>query len=185
MESSPELFLQTLDWTLSAEKVALAALLGAIIGLERVWSGHAAGLRTNMIIAVSSCLFTILSIDGFPLRGSAQDTARVAAQIVSGVGFLGAGALLQRGGHIHGLTTAATIWLVAAVGMCLGVGAYGLAIFTTILTTIVLLVLAPLSDYLEMQGRKRNPKYPINNENKEAARYWWQGEPSAEEEEEK
>jgi putative Mg2+ transporter-C (MgtC) family protein len=85
--------LQSFDWG-AAAKLALAALLGAVVGLERVWGGHPAGLHTNMVICVSSCLFTILSIEGFPLRGSSQDTARVAAQIVTGVGFLGAGALL-------------------------------------------------------------------------------------------
>ncbi|MGD8473580.1 MAG: MgtC/SapB family protein, partial [Anaerolineae bacterium] len=95
----------------------MAAVLGAIVGVERLWTGHPAGLRTNMVIAVSSCLFTILSIEAFPLQGSAQDTARVAAQIVTGVGFLGAGALLQTKSHVRGLTTAATIWLVAALGM--------------------------------------------------------------------
>ena len=95
------LHLQSLGWD-AAAKIAVAALLGAIVGLERVWGGHQAGLRTNMLIAISSCLFTILSIEGFPLRGSAQDAARVAAQIVTGVGFLGAGAMLHARGHVRG-----------------------------------------------------------------------------------
>ncbi len=77
-----------------AGQIVLAALLGGIIGFERDWHGHAAGLRTNTLVAVGSCLFTILSIIGFPLQGAAQDTARIAAQIVSGIGFLGAGVLL-------------------------------------------------------------------------------------------
>jgi putative Mg2+ transporter-C (MgtC) family protein len=108
MRSSPILLLQSLDWQ-AAFQITLAALLGAIVGLERGVGGHPAGLRTNTVIVISSCLFTILSIKGFPLQGSAQDTARVAAQVVTGVGFLGAGTLLHARGHVRGLTTAASI----------------------------------------------------------------------------
>ncbi len=146
------LSLQSLSWE-SAGKIALAALLGAIVGVERLWTGHPAGLRTNMVISVSSCLFTILSIEAFPLQGSAQDTARVAAQIVTGVGFLGAGALLQTKSHVRGLTTAATIWLVAALGMAAGAGVYFLAVFTTVLTTVALVILRPISASLERRAR--------------------------------
>ena len=89
-------------------QLALAAILGGIIGAERELSGHPAGLRTNILVAVGSCLFTILSIHAFPLTGNAQDTGRVAAQVVTGVGFLGAGAVIQTKRDVHGLTTAAT-----------------------------------------------------------------------------
>jgi putative Mg2+ transporter-C (MgtC) family protein len=147
-------WLQSFSW-IDAARVSLAALLGAIVGLERVAGGHPAGLRTNMVISVSSCLFTILSIEGFPLKGTSQDTSRVAAQIVTGVGFLGAGALLQSKGHVRGMTTAATIWLVAAIGMAVGTSAYFLAIFTTILTTVLLILLAPISSRLEHQAREK------------------------------
>jgi putative Mg2+ transporter-C (MgtC) family protein len=135
--------------------VSLAALLGAIVGLERTWIGRPAGLRTNIVIAISSCLFTILSIEGFPPRGSAQDTARVAAQIVTGVGFLGAGALMHSKRFVTGLTTAAAIWLVAAIGMAVGAGAYFLAVFTTLLSTVLLVLLAPISDRLVQRGQVR------------------------------
>jgi putative Mg2+ transporter-C (MgtC) family protein len=145
---------QALGWD-AAAKITLAAVLGAIVGLERVWGGHPAGLRTNMVISISSCLFTILSIEAFPLVGASQDTARVAAQIVTGVGFLGAGALLQSKGHIRGLTTAATIWVVAAIGMAIGTGAYFLGVFTTILTTVSLVLLSPISNQLERKARER------------------------------
>ena len=148
------IYLQSLSWD-AAIKVSLAALLGAIVGLERVAGGHAAGLRTNMMIAISSCLFTILSIEGFPMQGSSQDTARVAAQIVTGVGFLGAGALLQTKKQIRGLTTAATIWLVAAIGMAVGTGAYFIAIFTTALSTVLLALLAPVSERLEQRAEEQ------------------------------
>jgi putative Mg2+ transporter-C (MgtC) family protein len=147
-------YLQSVGWD-AAAKVFVAALLGAIVGLERIWWGHPAGLRTNMLISISSCLFTILSIEGFPLQGAAQDTARVAAQIVTGVGFLGAGALLQSKGHVRGLTTAASIWLVAAIGMAVGTGLYFMAVFTTLLATFLLVLLGPISRRLEQRARER------------------------------
>jgi putative Mg2+ transporter-C (MgtC) family protein len=147
--------LQSLSWD-AALRIGIAAVLGAIVGLERVWKGHPAGLRTNLLIAISSCLFTILSIEGFPLQGSAQDTARVAAQIVTGVGFLGAGAVLHSRGSVRGLTTAASIWLVAAIGMAVGTGLYFLAIFTTLLSIGLLILLRPLSRRLELQAEERS-----------------------------
>ena len=157
------LSLQSFSWE-SAGRIALAALLGAIVGLERLWTGHPAGLRTNMVIAVSSCLFTILSIEAFPLQGSAQDTARVAAGIVTGVGFLGAGAMLQTKSHVRGLTTAATIWLVAALGMAVGAGVTPLAVFTTVLTTVSLVVLRPVSSGLARRARRQGTEQPDGGE---------------------
>ena len=145
--------LRSLSWS-TAGQVTLAAFLGGIIGIEREWRGRPAGFRTNILIAIGACLFTILSIQGFPLNGSsAQDTARVAAQIVSGVGFLGAGALLQTRNKTKGMTTAATIWLVAAIGMAVGTGAYFLAVFTTLLTAAVLQLLLPVSKMVEQEGK--------------------------------
>ena len=145
--------LQSLRWDMAGQ-IVLAALLGAIVGLEREWTGHAAGLRTTMLVTVGSCLFTILSIDGFPVKGTSQDTARVAAQIVSGIGFLGAGALFQTKSHVKGLTTAATIWLVAAIGMGVGSGMYFIATFTTLLTEVVLVILKPMGDRLNERKRR-------------------------------
>lgn len=113
------------------------------MGDERELNGHPAGLRTNILIAVSSCLFTILSINAVPLTDAAQDTARVAAQIVTGVGFLGAGAVIQKKKVVHGSTTAATIWMVAAVGMAVATDLYLMGVATRILTTGVLLFLGP------------------------------------------
>lgn len=159
MEQLPDwvIMLRSLSWS-TAGQVTLAAILGGIIGIEREWRGRPAGFRTNILIAIGACLFTILSIQGFPLNGSsAQDTARVAAQIVSGVGFLGAGALLQTRNKTKGMTTAATIWLVAAIGMAVGTGAYFLAVFTTLLTAAVLQLLLPVSKMVE-QERKIHKK---------------------------
>jgi putative Mg2+ transporter-C (MgtC) family protein len=138
-------------------QVFLSALLGGLIGIEREWRGRDAGFRTNMLIAMGSCLFTILSIRGFPLDGStAQDSARVAAQIVSGVGFLGAGALFQTRQHTKGMTTAATIWMVAAIGMTVGTGEYALAIFSSIVTLLVLRFLHPVSKFVARRKEGNN-----------------------------
>ncbi|MCP5100560.1 MAG: MgtC/SapB family protein [Chloroflexi bacterium] len=142
---------QTVDWGLFL-RLTLAAVLGGIVGIERELTGHPAGLRTNILISTSSCLFTILSMSAFPLAGNSQDTARVAAQIVTGVGFLGAGAVIQTKKAVHGLTTAATIWMVAAVGMAAATDLYILGILTTIMTTGVLVLLGPVSTWLEAKS---------------------------------
>ena len=137
--------MQSFGWE-SMIQVSLAALLGGLIGLEREWRGRDAGLRTNMLISMGACLFTVISINGFPLQGSAaQDTARVAAQVVTGVGFLGAGAFIHTRSHTKGMTTAATIWMVAAIGMAVGVQAWGLAIFSSVITVLILRFLQPIS----------------------------------------
>lgn len=155
MEQLPDwvIAMRSLDWN-AAGQVTLAAILGGIIGIEREWRGRPAGFRTNILIALGSCVFTLLSIHGFPLQESnAQDSARIAAQIVSGIGFLGAGALLQTRNKTKGMTTAATIWLVAAIGMAVGTGSYFLAVFTTLLTAAVLQLLRPVSKMVEQEGR--------------------------------
>ena len=130
-------------------KLLLATLLGGAIGLEREIAGKPAGLRTNILICVGAALFTHLSIHiaqiGFTPDGRPYgDTTRIAAQIVSGIGFLGAGAILHAHGAVVGLTTAATIWVVAAVGAAVGTGAYIEAGGTTILMMLVLVGLRPL-----------------------------------------
>ena len=116
-------------------QVVLATLLGGAIGLERELSGKPAGLRTNILICVGATLFTVLS---FKLSLGRGDPARVAAQILPGVGFIGAGTILHARGSITGLTSAATIWVVAAIGMALGSGAYTDAIGTTLLVMLIL-----------------------------------------------
>jgi len=145
--------------TLSPEfilKIILAGGLGAVVGLERARSGQSAGVRTNVMIAVASCLFTWLGIEVFSkLSESPQDTARIAAQVVSGVGFLGAGTMLQSKNKIRGLTTAATIWLVAAVGMTVGVGEYWSAVFVTVVALIALVILAPISEQIKETATER------------------------------
>ncbi len=147
--------LQQFDYWAFVLRLALAAALGGVVGFERELGGHPAGLRTNILIATSSCLFTLLSIHAFPLNGTAQDTARVAAQIVTGVGFLGAGTVIHTKGSVYGLTTAATIWMVAAVGMAVATDMYLIGIITTIMTTGILALLAPLSYWLAAKAEVR------------------------------
>ena len=122
-----------------AARLVVAAMLGALIGLEREYHGHPAGMRTHLLVSVGSATFTVLSIEAF--RGPGADPARIAAQIVTGIGFLGAGAILKDGGGIRGLTTAASLWAVAAVGMAAGAAAWGVAVAATL---IVLVSLWPL-----------------------------------------
>jgi putative Mg2+ transporter-C (MgtC) family protein len=116
--------------------ILLAVVFGGFIGAEREFRGKAAGLRTNILISLGSCVFTIVSTS---LTGA--EPGRIAAQIVTGIGFLGAGAIIHSGIGIHGLTTAAVIWIVASIGMACGVKMYLLAGFSTILSLIVLIIL--------------------------------------------
>jgi putative Mg2+ transporter-C (MgtC) family protein len=116
-------------------QLLLAALMGAIVGLERELRGKPAGLRTNTLICLGATLFTVLS---HQMAGPHGDPARIAAQILRGVGFIGAGTILHMRGSVSGLTSAATIWVVAAIGMALGSGAYVEAIGTTLLVISLL-----------------------------------------------
>ena len=121
-------------------RLLVALALGAIVGLERERQERAAGLRTVTMVSLGSCLFTIIGAYGF----SNTDPSRVAAQIVTGIGFLGAGTIFLRKDLVRGLTTAATIWAVAAIGMAAGTARYFEAGFTTLLILAVLMVLKPI-----------------------------------------
>jgi putative Mg2+ transporter-C (MgtC) family protein len=138
----PELSLAEL-----ALRIGLAAGLGAAIGLERELREREAGLRTHLLVSVGAALFTLVSAYGWSdwrfstPEGIVFDPTRIAAQIVTGVGFLGAGAIIRQGLTVRGLTTAATLWAVAAIGMAAGAGYYSAAILTT---AVVLISLWPL-----------------------------------------
>lgn len=134
-----------MNWKTDLLPILLAVVCGAAIGLEREFKHKAAGLRTNVLICLGAALFTIISSK---MAGDKDSITRIAAQIVTGVGFLGAGAVIQDRGGIHGLTTAATIWLVASIGMACGAGFYLLAIITTVLAIVVLLGLAQVDKRL-------------------------------------
>ena len=126
----------------SVARLLLAALLGGLIGLERTIHRKSAGIRTNMFICMGAAMFTILS-DIIP-DPSVGDRTRIASNIVQGVGFLGAGAILHAKGGVSGLTTAATIWVVASIGIAAGAGHYLLATFATMIILVALLVLGSI-----------------------------------------
>lgn len=122
----------------------IAFALGAAIGIERELSDKAAGLRTNILICVGAALFTLVSMHVFDIRD-----AHIPAQILAGVGFLGAGAIMRDGEHVTGLTTAATIWVVAAVGMTVGFGHHALAASATVLVLVVQSVFPRMDAYVD------------------------------------
>jgi putative Mg2+ transporter-C (MgtC) family protein len=133
-----------LSWEEALLRLALAALFGGVIGIEREFREREAGLRTHMLVSVGSALFTITSAYGFRdflVQGGAvvrADPSRVAAQIVTGIGFLGAGAIIRQGLAIRGLTTAATLWVCAAIGLAAGTGYYSAALMTTLVALFLL-----------------------------------------------
>ena len=126
-------------------KILLAILVGGLIGLEREYRDKAAGFRTILLICLGATLFTILSLR----LGGSEDPVRIAASIVAGVGFLGAGVILRDKGQIMGLTTAATIWISAALGMGIGGGYYLLSIIATFAILIVLLLFPWLEKFVD------------------------------------
>lgn len=122
-------------------KLLLACIFGGVVGVVRERYGKAAGLRTHMMVAMGAALFTLVSIYmAIEFRG--VDASRVASAVVTGIGFLGAGAIIREGGSVIGLTTAASVWAVSAIGLAVGCGMYFAATITTVLTVVVLEVLS-------------------------------------------
>jgi putative Mg2+ transporter-C (MgtC) family protein len=150
----------TLGWDGVLLRLSVAAALGGAIGFERELREHEAGLRTHLLVSVGSALFTIVSaygFDDFLTRGGSlvrTDPTRIAAQIVTGIGFIGAGAILRQGLSIKGLTTAASLWLVAAIGMASGAGFYAGAV---IATAGALITLEPLRWVTRAMMRRIRP----------------------------
>lgn len=152
--------LQGSDWLRLdlALRLMLASVLGGVVGLEREASGKPAGFRTNLLICVGAALLTDLSISVSLMADPAEtnaDPARIAAQIVSGIGFLGAGTIIQARGSVVGLTTAATLWVVAAIGMAVGAGEYVEAIGTTVLVIIALILLGRVETWFTREPPER------------------------------
>ena len=127
----------------------MAVAMGFLLGLERELTNKYAGLRTHILVCLGACIFTLLSIYGFPTFAQGdniivdnatgiRDTSRVAAQIVTGIGFIGAGTVLRNGPMVFGLTTAATLWIAASIGMACGAGMFGIAVIATVLSVAVL-----------------------------------------------
>lgn len=119
-------------------KLLVAAVLGIVVGFERWYKSKPAGIRTYALVAMGSALFTILSVRGFGAGTVAFDPSRIAAQVVVGIGFIGAGLIFLRGGSVQGLTTAAGIWVSAAIGMASALGFYSVAVYTAIMTLVIL-----------------------------------------------
>lgn len=133
-------------------RIAAAALLGALIGLERQWRARAAGIRTNTLVALGAALFAIMGAYAFAGDG---DPTRVAAQVASGIGFLGAGVIMKQGASISGINTAATLWASAAVGLLAGSGLIGVAVAGTALIMGANTLLRPISRHLDRRLRAR------------------------------
>ena len=129
-------------------KLLIAAIIGGLIGIERQVGGQTAGFRTQLLVCLGSCLFTIVSVQVHETYGASADPGRIAAQIVVGIGFLGAGAILRHGVSIRGLTTAATLWIVSAIGMAVGFGEYLIAGFAALLVLFNLAILKNIEDVL-------------------------------------
>jgi putative Mg2+ transporter-C (MgtC) family protein len=146
-----------MDWTSDIPAILLAVVCGAVIGIERQFKHKPAGLRTNIMICLGAAVFTLIS-EKMSL-GTQDSVTRIAAQIVTGVGFLGAGAVIQDRGGIHGLTTAATIWLVASIGMACGARLYYLALITTVLALAVLIGLGHIDKYFDYHDDKQHKSH--------------------------
>ena len=144
-------------------RLVVALLLGGVIGWERELQRMPAGFRTHALVALGSAIFTVISVYAFP--GSDADPTRIAAQIVSGIGFLGGGAILHYGGTVRGLTTAASLWSVAAVGMAAGAGLYVLAVLSAVLVIIGLELFQRIERV--MKRRLDIPDHPRSTEEPE------------------
>ena len=117
----------------------VSTLLGTLVGFERQMGRKAAGLRTHVLVCLGSTLFTLLTVHAVrEFGGSSLDPTRIIHGVITGVGFLGAGSIMRQEGYVHGLTTAASVWMVAAIGTAVGVRAYGLAVTGTVLALVVL-----------------------------------------------
>lgn len=154
-------------------RILAAIIFGFLLGLERELTNKYAGLRTHILVCLGACIFTIISIYGFPTFADGdnvmvnqatgiRDTGRVAAQIVTGIGFIGAGTVLRNGPMIIGLTTAATLWISAAIGMTCGVGMFDVAAITTVLSVAVLTLIRIFEKKFIPTSIKRSKRYKIS-----------------------
>ncbi|WP_099352711.1 MgtC/SapB family protein [Fredinandcohnia onubensis] len=159
---------QTEEFLTMSIRIFLAALLCGLVGLEREVHKHPAGFRTHLLVGVGSCLMMLMSIYGFQpyLEMSTNvrfDPARIPSYVISGIGFLGAGTILVRDATVRGLTTAASIWVVAGLGLIIGLGMYAPAILTTIVVLLSLIFLNRFEEFF-FKSRKRKVVHIIINE---------------------
>jgi len=150
-------------------RLIVALLLGAVIGWERELQRMPAGFRTHALVSLGSAIFTVISAYAF--TGSSADPTRVAAQIVSGIGFLGGGAILHYGGTVRGLTTAASLWAVAAVGMAAGAGLFVVAAVSAVLVIVALEVFQRIERFakrrLDIPTQRQSPPDPADSDEAE------------------
>ncbi len=162
--ADPEITMSNLEMLL---RLVTAAALGSLIGFERERLLWAAGIRTHMLVCVGSCLIMIVSQYGFSSilteKNVVLDPSRIAAQVVSGIGFLGAGAILARGEIVKGLTTAASIWTVAAVGLAVGGGLYLAASTSTVIILIILAGIKPLEEAYRSRNQSCQLKIEVDS----------------------
>ncbi|KJS23453.1 MAG: methyltransferase [Clostridiaceae bacterium BRH_c20a] len=146
-------------------RLVLSAVLGGIIGLEREALNKSAGFRTHTLVSVGSCLIMIVSISIYLQFAESTniDPGRIAAQVVSGIGFLGAGTIMRSGGNVKGLTTAATLWVVAGIGLAVGSGAYLAALITTLIVYISLVYLSKLEDVVSKRKRLQSLNVQVDD----------------------
>jgi putative Mg2+ transporter-C (MgtC) family protein len=144
-----------MDWSVVIIRLLLATFLGAVIGFEREYHAKEAGVRTHLLVALGSCLFMIISVYGFDFMLDRDhvsfDPSRIASQVVTGIGFIGAGTIILQKQMVRGLTTAAGLWVTAAIGLACGNGMYVVAVVTTI---IVLASLGLINVYLPYFSQK-------------------------------
>lgn len=142
----------------NALKLLLAAILGGIIGLERESLNKSAGFRTHTLVCLGACLIMITSIEMYTVigKGMFSDPGRLAAQVVSGIGFLGAGTIMRSGHGIKGLTTAASLWVVAGIGLAVGAGGFVNSIVSTIIVMLVLIYMPKLETVYRTKRKKEN-----------------------------
>lgn len=139
-------------------KIFFSIFLGGLVGLEREIKHKPAGLRTNILICLGSTIIMIVSLNLSKIYGSIVDPSRIAAQVVTGIGFIGAGAIIRSRGSVHGLTTAATIWVIAGIGLAIGNGYYSAAL----ISTFVVMIILNLGTRLEKRFKPETDTYRYN-----------------------
>lgn len=149
-------------------RILITAFLCGFIGFERELKKHPAGFRTHLLVGVGACLMMLLSLYGFEdyMRGHTNtqfDPSRIPSYVISGIGFLGAGTILVKDATVRGLTTAASIWIVAGLGLIIGVGMYELAIFTTVVVLLCLIFLNKFERYMAQKLKKRWVKVVVHS----------------------
>jgi len=152
--------MEVLEWYDVVLRLALAALFGALVGLERESAGQDAGFRTHLLLALGSAVFGAISVGGFDAfitddpTNVQVDVTRVASYVAAGVGFIGGGVIIKHAGSVRGITTATSLWTAAAIGLAAGLGFWAAAITATVIALVALAALKPLSDWV---GKRSHP----------------------------